>query len=318
MLGDSDPLEVGDFVLAVGNPFGLDHSVSQGIVSAKERVIGAGPYDEFIQTDAAINPGNSGGPLFNTRGEVVGVNTAIVAQGQGIGFAVPINMAKEVLPQLSERGRVVRGWLGVSIQDVTAELASSLKLAEAHGALVAGVMKGSPAEKADLRAGDVVVAVNGKKVETFNQMSRFVAFVPPGTKANLTVIRDGKQRALEVTVGQRPEDEGDSDASGESGSGEETPSGKDRLGVSVQPPGPRAQRLGLEGGVQIAELDPEGPAAHAGARPGDIIVELQRQPIRSVKDYSAAVGALRPGDMALLRLQRENASIYVAVRVPQR
>ncbi|MBI5549038.1 MAG: Do family serine endopeptidase, partial [Deltaproteobacteria bacterium] len=209
MLGDSDRLEVGDFVIAAGNPFGLDHSVSLGIVSAKERVIGAGQYDDFIQTDAAINPGNSGGPLFNTRGEVVGVNTAILAHGQGIGFAVPINMVKALLPQLLSKGRVVRGWLGVSIQDVTPELAKTLKLEKAQGALIAGIMKKSPAEAAGLKAGDVVVGLNGRTIDTYNQLSREVAFLAPGAAAQLAVLRDGKSRTLEVRVGPRPDEEED-------------------------------------------------------------------------------------------------------------
>ncbi|HEY3447916.1 MAG TPA: Do family serine endopeptidase [Myxococcales bacterium] len=314
-LGDSDKLEVGDFVIAAGNPFGLDHSVSLGIVSAKERVIGAGLYDDFIQTDAAINPGNSGGPLFNTRGEVVGVNTAIVAQGQGIGFAVPVNMVKALLPQLLSKGKVVRGWLGVSIQDVTPELARTLKLERARGALVAGVMKRSPAEQAGLKAGDVVVGMNGKAIETYNQLSREVAFIAPGAGVKLAVIRDGKPSALEVKLGQRPEDEDVSSA--ESGS-EPAPAAVDRLGLTVQPVAPtRAAKLGLESGVQISGLRPDSAAGRAGARIGDVVVELQRQSVRTMQDYSELIASLKPGDTALLRLQRENASVYVAVRIPR-
>ena len=314
-LGDSDKLEVGDFVIAAGNPFGLDHSVSLGIVSAKERVIGAGPYDDFIQTDAAINPGNSGGPLFNTRGEVVGVNTAIVAQGQGIGFAVPVNMVKSLLPQLLAKGKVVRGWLGVSIQDVTPELAKTMKLDRARGALVAGVMRKSPAEAAGLKAGDVVVGVNGKPIDTFNQLSREIAFLAPGASAQLALLRDGKSKSVELKVGQRPEDEELA-----SGGAEEqvAPAEVDRIGLAVGPlSAQRASRLGIDGGVQISKVRPDGPAARAGARAGDAIVELQRQPIHSVQDYLAALNGLKPGDMALLRLQRESASIYLAVHVPR-
>ncbi len=313
-LGDSDALQVGDFVLAAGNPFGLDHSVSLGIVSAKERVIGAGLYDDFIQTDAAINPGNSGGPLFNTRGEVVGVNTAIVAQGQGIGFAVPINMVKELLPQLLEKHRVTRGWLGVSIQAVTPELAKMLKLDRPRGALIAGVMKKSPAEGAGIKAGDIVVGVNGRKVETYYQLSRYVAFATPGQKAQLTVVRDGKERGVDIKVGARPEDSespaGDLSAAGEPASR------LDLLGLAVQPVAPaRLQHLGVEGGVQVAQVWPDGPAGRAGVRPGDVIVEMQRQPVRSAEEYAAAISQLSPGEMALIRLQRETASVYVAVRI---
>jgi serine protease Do len=315
-LGDSDALQVGDFVVAAGNPFGLDHSVSMGIVSAKERNIGATQYDDFIQTDAAINPGNSGGPLFNTRGEVVGVNTAIVAQGQGIGFAVPINMVKELLPQLLEKHKVTRGWLGVSIQAVTPEIAKMLKLDRPRGALVAGVMKKSPAESAGLKAGDVVVGVNGRKVESFFQLSRHVAFMPAGQKAQLTVLREGKERSIDVKVGERPEDQ-------DGAEGDESPAADpapraDLLGLSVQPVQPaRAQRLGVEGGVQVAHVRPDGPAARAGMRPGDVIVEMQRQPVRSLAEYNAAISQLGSGEMALIRVQRDDSSVYVAVRIPR-
>ncbi|MFN7131046.1 MAG: DegQ family serine endoprotease, partial [Myxococcales bacterium] len=284
-LGNSDALEVGDFVVAMGNPFGLDHSVSQGIVSAKERVIGAGPYDDFIQTDAAINPGNSGGPLFNTRGEVIGVNTAIVAHGQGIGFAVPINMVKELLPQLLEKGRAVRGWLGVSIQDLTPELARVLKLQKAQGALIAGILPQSPAASAGLKAGDVVVGVNGRKVDSYNQLSRYVAFIPPGGTASLTVYREGKEQTFNVKVSERPDEEEDG---ANAPPARNTPT-SDKLGLSVAPlAAARAQRLGVDGGVQIEAVHPDGPAARAGARPGDVIVEVQRQPVRSVQEYVAA------------------------------
>jgi serine protease Do len=312
-LGNSDSLEVGEFVVAVGNPFGFDESVSLGIVSAKERVIGAGPYDEFIQTDAAINPGNSGGPLFNTRGEVVGVNTAIVAHGQGIGFAIPVNMVKALLPQLLEKGRATRGWLGVSIQEVTPELSRMLKLERTQGALIAGVMKAGPADAGGLRAGDLVVGVNGRKVDTYNQLMRYVAFIAPGTSTKLTVLREGKERNLEVTLGERPEDEdlvGRTEPRGAPSS--------DKLGLSVAPlSAARANRSGIDGGVQVTQVKADGPAARAGVQPGDVVVELQRQPIRTVGDYAGALASLRPGEMALLRLQRESASIYIAVRLPR-
>jgi serine protease Do len=316
-LGDSDALQVGDFVIAAGNPFGLDHSVSLGIVSAKERVIGAGPYDDFIQTDAAINPGNSGGPLFNTRGEVVGVNTAIVAQGQGIGFAVPINMVKDLLPQLLEKHKVTRGWLGVSIQEVTPELAKTLKLDKPRGALIAGVVKKSPAEGAGVKAGDVVVSVNGRKVDSYNQLSRYVAFVVPGQKAQLTVVRDGKERGIDVKVGERPDLE--DLAQGEMDEGEPHAAPRpDLLGLSIQPvPAARAQKLGVDGGVLVSSIRPDGPAAKAGVRQGDVIVEVQRQAVRSAEEYEGAIGQFSPGDMALIRLQRDNASVYVAVRIPR-
>src|SRR5690606_9070537 len=206
-LGDSDALEVGDWVVAIGNPFGLSHSVSTGIVSAKERFIGAGPYDDFIQTDAAINPGNSGGPLFDIHGNVVGINTAIVAQGQGIGFAVPINLVKALLPQLLEKGHVSRGWLGVMIQDVNESLAESLGLEGTRGALIAEVVEGSPAEKAGLRHGDVVVSVDGKPIDGYIQLSRTIALLAPGSTVEIGIVRDRKEMRIPVTIAEREDDQ---------------------------------------------------------------------------------------------------------------
>jgi serine protease Do len=205
-LGDSDAIRVGDWVMAVGNPYGLGHTVTVGIISAKGRVIGAGMYDDFLQTDAAINPGNSGGPLFNLKGEVVGINTAIVAQGHGIGFAIPINMAKEILPQL-RNGKVVRGWLGVMVQDITPELADAAMLKEAHGVLVTDVMNASPAGKAGLRNGDVVTQINGINVENSHALSKLVAGLHPGTKAPVTILRNGNAKTMHVTIGAMPDEE---------------------------------------------------------------------------------------------------------------
>ena len=203
-LGDSEALRVGDWVIAIGNPFGLTHTVTAGIVSAKDRVIGAGPYDDFIQTDASINPGNSGGPLFNTRGEVVGINTAIVPQGQGIGFAIAVNTAKPLIPQLVSKGEVTRGYLGVNIQSITPELAKALTLADGKGALVADVMPGTPAEKAGLKRGDVIVAFNRKAVDSSRDLPALVANTSVGQEVTLTVVRDGKQQELPITVGKLP------------------------------------------------------------------------------------------------------------------
>ncbi len=204
-LGDSDEVKVGEWVIAIGNPFGLALTVTQGIVSATGRVIGAGPYDDFIQTDAAINPGNSGGPLINLRGEVIGINTAIVAAGQGIGFAVPSNMAKTVIAQLKEKGRVVRGWIGVATQSVTPDLASALGLKEAKGALVSEVAPGGPAAEAGIRRGDVITAFNGKEVKTVLDLPRWVADAPIGRVAPVTVVRDRKEIQLRVKVAELKE-----------------------------------------------------------------------------------------------------------------
>jgi serine protease Do len=204
-LGDSDALEVGDWVVAIGNPFGLSHTVTAGIVSAKGRVIGMGPYDDLIQTDAAINPGNSGGPLFNIKGEVVGINTVIIATGQNLGFAVPITMVKEILPSIKEKGRPDMGWLGVSAQALTPDLAAALDLAEPIGALITGVVKGSPAEKAGLKRGDVIIELDGKKVLAPSELPRMVAFGHIGKTVALKVIRKGKPLEIKALIEIKPE-----------------------------------------------------------------------------------------------------------------
>ena len=206
-LGDSDAMRVGDWVIAVGNPFGLGHTVTEGIISATGRVIGAGPYDDFLQTDAAINPGNSGGPLFNMKGEVIGINTAIIPQGQGIGFAIPINIAKELLPQL-KTGKIVRGWLGVMIQDVTPELAKSFGLKKPEGVLISEVVKDSPAQKAGLKSGDVLIGLDGKNIENAHILSRIVANTPPDTKVVMDIIRNGKEQKIPLTIGTMQANEG--------------------------------------------------------------------------------------------------------------
>ncbi|MHB8846247.1 MAG: trypsin-like peptidase domain-containing protein [Nitrospirota bacterium] len=204
-LGDSDALEVGDWVMAIGNPFGLSQTVTKGIVSAKGRVIGSGPYDNLIQTDAAINPGNSGGPLFNIQGEVIGINTMILAAGQNLGFAVPMNMVKEILPSLKEKGKPDLGWIGVDAQNMTPEIAEALKLAEPLGAIVRSVTKGGPADKGGLVRGDVIVELDGKKILDPGELPRMVAFGHIGKTVTFTVIRQGKPLEIKVLVEKRPE-----------------------------------------------------------------------------------------------------------------
>src|SRR5210317_894286 len=201
-LGESDGIRVGEWVMAIGNPFGLEQTVTVGIISAKGRTIGAGPYDDFIQTDASINPGNSGGPLFNMQGEVIGINTAIVAQGQGIGFAIPVNMAKQIIPQLRDEGRVTRGWLGVTVQALNKELAESFDLDTTHGALVNEVIKDSPADKAGLKRGDIIVEYDGKQVDELNDLPRLVAATPVDETVKVKVFRDGKERTINVKIGR--------------------------------------------------------------------------------------------------------------------
>ncbi|MCF8118034.1 MAG: Do family serine endopeptidase, partial [Desulfarculaceae bacterium] len=258
-LGDSDKVRVGDWVLAVGNPFGLEHTVTAGIISAKGRIIGAGPYDNFLQTDASINPGNSGGPLINLQGEVVGINTAIVPQGQGLGFAIPVNTTKQIIAQLKTTGRVIRGWLGVTIQPVTKELAEKFGLDEAMGALVADVVPDSPAAKAGLMRGDVIVRYDGKKVKDMQALPRLVAETPVGSEVAVEVVRAGKKRPLQVTIGEL---KSDAAPKAKASKPEQT-----KLGLSLQELTPDlAKQLGIPGkkGLVITGIQGGSPGAEAG------------------------------------------------------
>jgi len=309
-LGDSDALRVGDWVIAIGNPFGLGHTVTVGIISAKERIIGAGPYDNFLQTDAAINPGNSGGPLVNLEGEVVGINTAIVAQAQGIGFAIPINMAKYILSQLKERGKVMRGWLGVMIQEVTPEIAHALGLKEVKGALVADVTPGSPADKADIRRGDVIIEYNGKKIKKMNELPRLVANTPVGKNVPIKIWRNGKIRQLTVKVGEI----------GEKIAKEERRYVPQDLGLKVEELTPYlAQRLGVKRihAVIITYVVPGSPAHEAGLSRGDIILKINRHPIEDLNDYQDIINSAKPGDTLLFLIERREGTLFVALKVPK-
>jgi serine protease Do len=300
-LGDSDALQVGDWVMAIGNPFGLSNTVTAGIVSAKGRTIGASPYDSFIQTDAPINPGNSGGPLFNEQGEVVGINTAIFSQSGGnigIGFAVPINLAKQLLPELETKGSVTRGWLGVTIQRVTPELAQSLGIAEAHGALVADVTDNSPAEQAGIRRGDVVVAYNGKNIEDSSSLPALVAATPVGKTVPIEVLRKGKNKTLEVTVSRLKEQEVAIDEPTEQ---------KGKLGLALRDLRPEErERLALEEdeGVGVAAVQPESPAAEAGIQAGDIILQVNQTPVGSVEALKKEIGKAGESKPLLFLLRR--------------
>ncbi len=325
-LGSSDALRQGDFVLALGSPLGLRDTATLGIVSAKHRsgINPGGTYDDFIQTDAAINPGNSGGPLFNLRGEVVGINTAIVRPdvGQGIGFAVPVDLAKSLLPQLREKGKVTRGYLGVQVSDLTPDLAAGFGLPSGtKGALVQNVVPRGPAAKGGVQAGDLVVSLNGKPVESAGQLTRTVALVPPGEQISMVVLRKGNEKKqLQFKVAQRPEDEGQASAGEGEDEGEATaPSNKSpKLGVSLAPITPQvARQLGIpaDEGVIVAEVVDGGPAQRAGVRQGDVILEVNRQPVKKVEDISASLGKLKEGDMALLRVRRGDSAIYIAVPV---
>ncbi len=307
-LGNSDDLKVGSWVLAVGSPFGLEQTVTAGIVSAKGRVIGSGPYDNFIQTDASINPGNSGGPLINMQGEVVGINTAIIASGQGIGFAIPINMAKEIAPQLQKRGHVTRGMLGVTIQDVTPELAKSLGLGATEGALVSQVLPGEPAEKAGIKQGDVIVNFDGRKVENSKDLPRIVAATPIGKEVAVTVLRDGKQIKLRAKIGELQE---------EKSAGMESP-GQPALGVSVQNLTPQiARELGLKqtAGVVVTAVEPGSPAEDAGIQTGDVIRSVNRKSVKNVDEFVRALEKAKKGASILLLVQRGPSALFVAVEL---
>jgi serine protease Do len=307
-LGDSDSLEVGEWVMAIGNPFGLEHTVTVGVVSAKGRVIGAGPYDNFIQTDASINPGNSGGPLVNTKGEVVGINTAIVAQANGIGFAIPSNMAKEILPQLKEKGRVIRGWLGVMVQKVTPELAQSFGLAEGRGALVAQVQEGSPAAKVGIKKGDIIVKFDGKDIKEMDALPRMVAGTPIGKKASIVIFREGKEINVTVTIGEMPEEEKEVTLAKKT---------ENNLGLTVKDITPElANKLGIneKEGVIVSNIEPGGPAEDVGIMKGDIIKEVNRKPVKNVQEYSEAIGKAQPGENILFFIKRGDDSLFVVLK----
>jgi Do/DeqQ family serine protease len=308
-LGDSDRLRVGQWAIAIGNPFGLDRTVTVGIISATARNrVGVATYENFIQTDASINPGNSGGPLLNLDGKVIGINTAIVAAGQGIGFSIPINEAKAVMGQLIARGRVVRGWLGVVIQDVTDELASSFGVRERDGVLVADVMKGGPAETAGLRAGDIVVELNGARIREVPDLQRRVAGVAPGERVRVVVLRDGARRPVTVTIAEMPAEEPTLLAL----------AGAEGFGLQVEPLSPAvAERLNLSmsQGVLVVDVAGGGPADRAGLRRGDVILEVARQPVSDAQGFGQALAAIAPGETALMYVYRsaEGGNQYVVL-----
>jgi len=310
--GDSDKLEVGEWVVAIGNPFGLDSTVTSGIVSAKGRHIGQGPYDNFIQTDASINPGNSGGPLINLRGEVIGINTAIFSRtggNMGIGFAIPVNLAKELLPQLRGKGKVTRGYLGVLIQKVTPEIAESLGMDHGYGALVANVSKDGPAEKAGIKVGDVIVEFDGKEVKDSGDLPIIVARTPVDKKVRMKVLRDKKEVMLGVAVGELKEEEVVASVPE-----------KGELGMTVQKVTPQmAESLGLEKpeGVVVTDVESGSAADEAGIRRGDVIVQIDRKPVRSVDEYKKSIAGIRKGKGVLFLVKRGDSTLFLALK-PQR
>jgi serine protease Do len=294
--------------MAVGNPFGLDHSVTSGIVSAKGRNIGAGPYDNFIQTDASINPGNSGGPLINLRGEVVGINTAIFSQSGGnigIGFAIPTNSVKELLPQLRDKGKVVRGFIGTSIQKVTPEIADSLGLKQTRGALVSEVIKGGPAERAGIKTGDIIFEFDRKEIKDSADLPMQVARIAPGTSVQVKVLRDSKELTLPITVGEMKE----SEIIAETQEGD--------FGLTVQPVTPQlAENLGLERaeGLVVTAVKRDSAAEHAGLRSGDVITEINRQPIKNLADYNRALERSEKAKSLLFLVRRGQSSLFLALK----
>lgn len=310
-LGDSDLLEVGTWVVAIGSPFGLEQTVTAGIVSAKGRIIGSGPYDDFIQTDASINPGNSGGPLLNLAGEVVGINTAIVATGQGIGFAIPSKLATGIVEQLRTSGEVTRGWMGVAIQDITPELAEYYSLNEKSGVLVAKVYKNDPADMAGIVPGDVITHIKGEAVKTSRDLSSAVAGFGVGSKIPVTLIREGRVKTVFVVLTKRSNsDPGETLAE----------TGFDTFGLNLQAldsvsPG-IAKKFGYADGVEglvVVEIKPDGKAASSGIRPGDLLTEVNHTKITSVDEYLEALARIKKGGTVQLLFRRGNTS-FIAVR----
>lgn len=313
-MGNSDQMRIGETVIAIGNPFGLSNTVTMGIISAKGRSnVDIADYEDFIQTDAAINPGNSGGPLVNLKGEIIGVNTAIFTRSggyQGIGFAVPINMARNVMDQLIEHGTVSRGWLGVLLQDIDNELSQALDLENSKGALVAEVTDGSPAEKAGLKQGDVIVRYGEKQIKNVDHLKNEVGLTLPDTTVELGIVRDGKPMELSVTLGSRP--------TKFASAGQPSYGGTNNLGLIVQKLTPElANQYGYQeyrGGVIITNLAPNSPAARAGLRTGHLILEINRQPVNSVSAFEEAVenASLKKG--ILLLVGTPNGARYLILK----
>ena len=306
VLGDSDEILPGDWVVAIGNPFGLSHTVTVGIVSAKGRRLGHGPYDDFIQTDAAINPGNSGGPLLNVRGEVVGINTAINPQANTIGFAVPVNLAKSILAQLRDNGRVERGWLGVAIQTISPDLEEAFELPDRRGALVSQVTPESPADRGGLERGDVIVRFDGQQVEEMVSLPSLVATTPIGKQVEVEVLRKGRRKHLTVTVGKL--------ADPQQIAAVEKPAGLSKLGLEVQDSTPTLrQRFGIKqkAGVIVTSVAPGSPAEEADLRPGDVILEAGFEPVEDAESLQSRLSDL---DSAVLLVARGEATLFTTIR----
>jgi serine protease Do len=309
-LGDSDAMRVGDWVMALGNPFGLTSTVTVGIISAKGRNLGAGPYDDFIQTDASINPGNSGGPLVNMDGQVVGINTAIVAQGQGIGFAIPSSLVKDILKQLRDKGRVTRGWLGIYFQPVNKELAQQFSLPENQGVLVADVVADGPASKAGLLRGDVILKFDGKEISDSHTLPRMVAETPVGEKVKLVILRNHEEKVLTIVIGEMPDSDDPEESSAE-------PKPDRNLGMQLEnitPDLARQLKLDRAGGVVVRRIERGSPADEAGIRQGDIIVEVARKAVNNIRDFNRIIDELDKSQGVLLLVRRQGVTHYVVVK----
>ena len=305
--GDSNDLKVGQWVVAIGSPFGLEQTVTAGILSAKGRVIGSGPYDNFLQTDASINPGNSGGPLIDMQGKVVGINTAIIASGQGIGFAIPINLASGIIEQLKSKGEVTRGWLGVVISDINDDVAEYYGVKDKKGAMVMEVVKGDPADLAGIQANDIILEVNDHKVETSRDLTSMVANISVGEKVKILVLRNNKKLTVTVEVAKRPEESKLASKSSEKGH-------EDELGIRVTNLTPEiAQRMNLSptDGVLVERIESGSKAEESGVQAGDVIKEINHQAIKSVQDYSSQISKLKKNDAIQMFIWRMNAGFVV-------
>jgi len=316
--GDSTALRVGEVVLAVGNPFGLSQTVTMGIVSGVGRQgVGITDYEDFIQTDAAINPGNSGGAMVNTRGELVGINTAIFTQSggyEGIGFAIPANLARGVMGSLVKKGRVVRGWLGVSIQEMTPELAAQFGLASPRGALVTDVVKGSPADKAGLKRGDVILTLNEREIHKLTQLRLLVAATEVGSEVELTYQRDGQRKRARVAVGELPEEAAAVPEAPEvTGSGLDNVLGGIKVGAIDRESARRFQIDPATRGVLVQDVVPGSAASRSGLIPGDVIVEINRKDVAGLVDFNRIAREIKPGQRVLVLISRQGQTLFVGI-----
>ncbi|MCX5847986.1 MAG: DegQ family serine endoprotease [Deltaproteobacteria bacterium] len=307
-IGDSDTVRVGEWVIAIGNPFGLEQTVTAGIVSAKGRVIGAGAYDNFIQTDASINPGNSGGPLFNMAGKVIGINTAIVAQGQGIGFAIPMNMAKSILADLKSKGKVTRGWLGISIQNITDDIAKNLNHNNKNGVLVSDVVKNDPADKAGIKVGDIITEINGKPIKDTHDLLITTASLHVGEKAIIKALRDGKEISFQVLVAERKDKPEIALTKKSNG----------YFGITIQEVTKEmAQQLGIshDAGVIVTDVEEGSPADDVGIQQQDIIVQVNKVKVTSMKQYTAEMKKAADKKSVILLVKRGSSNFFVGLHI---